>query len=111
MLNHKFNSQLFDKQIVYTQEILLLYLLSLFLSVRDLFLKTKIITKSFGSKNDIILIGKEELNYIYQQPKLLLDRIREFKDVKEQKQVILNKSILWNTLLYKSIFYLQRVSY
>jgi len=69
----------------------------------DLFLKTKIITKSFGSKNDIILIGKEELNYIYQQPKLLLDRIREFKDVKEQKQVILNKSILENTPLYKSI--------
>ncbi|MHA1435337.1 MAG: hypothetical protein ACTSO7_15955 [Candidatus Heimdallarchaeota archaeon] len=53
----------------------------------DLFFKGKTITKNFGLCNDIVLIGKQELEKLFPNPTLLIDRIIDYKKQKHNFQI------------------------
>ena len=50
----------------------------------DLLNREEVITQDFGDKSNILLIGKEELEKMYQTPSNLLRRISDFKEKSQQ---------------------------
>ncbi|MGC9780066.1 MAG: hypothetical protein HZR80_12545 [Candidatus Heimdallarchaeota archaeon] len=62
--------------------------------------KREIITQPFGERNNILLIGKHDLEVFYSQPELLLERINSFK---QRKEIIKKTPLLEETRLYKSL--------
>ncbi|NPD90558.1 MAG: hypothetical protein HGN29_17740 [Asgard group archaeon] len=62
--------------------------------------KREIITQQFGERNNILLIGKHDLEVFYLHPELLLERINSFKQRKETIKKIPFKK---ETQLYKSL--------
>ena len=67
----------------------------------DLFNGDEVITQDFGNKSNILLIGKEELESMYQTPSKLLQRIISFKQ--KSKQITEEQSLIENFLLNDSL--------
>jgi len=64
----------------------------------DLFDRGKNITKKFGLSNDIVLIGKQELEKMFANPTLLIDRIIDYKKQKINSQLTAEVNTLVESL-------------